>query len=78
LRPYNCCDIIFSIKANPFCRVCPYHFYGICNQHELIAGCVTGKIYVLFMIRIRNLHFLEIEDLGTKFELLVSHYRLSY
>ena len=22
--------------------------YGICNEHELISGCVTGKIHVIF------------------------------
>jgi len=27
----------------------------------LISGCVTGKISVLFMISVTNLHFSEIE-----------------
>ena len=35
---------LFSMGVNPFSVVCPFHFYGICNQHELTSGCVTGKI----------------------------------
>ena len=34
----------FSIGSNPFSGVCPFHFYGICNEQELASGCVTGKI----------------------------------
>ncbi len=25
------CDIIFSIRANPFDRVCPFRFFDICK-----------------------------------------------
>ncbi len=32
--------------------VCPFHFYGICNEHELISGCAFGKkAHVLQIIR---------------------------
>ena len=35
--------ISFLIGANPFSRVCPFHFYDICNRHELISECANGK-----------------------------------
>jgi len=47
LRPQNCCDIVFQkgqILLTGFAFLIFYGFYGICNQHELISGCVTGKI----------------------------------
>jgi hypothetical protein len=31
------------------------------------SGCVIGKISVLFMISVTNLHFSEIEGSGSKF-----------
>ena len=34
----------FSIRANPFHRVCLFHFYGICNRNELTFACCSGKI----------------------------------
>ena len=58
--------ISFFNRANPFRRVCPLIFIDICNEQELISGCVTGKIYVLFMISVTNLHFSEIEGSGPK------------
>jgi len=67
-----------STRANPFRRVCPFRFYGICNEQESDSACVYGKISVLFMISVKHLHFSEIEGSGTKFVFLVSHYRLSY
>jgi hypothetical protein len=43
--------ISFFSKANPFRRVCLFDFErtlcDICNQHELISGCVTGIYNVL-------------------------------
>jgi len=36
--------ISFSNRANLFLRVCPIHFYDICNQHELTSGCGYGKV----------------------------------
>jgi hypothetical protein len=36
--------LLFSIRADPFSGVCPYHFYGICNEQELASACVYGKI----------------------------------
>jgi len=46
---HNFQNIVFSyiVRANPFHKVCPFHCYGICNQHELISGCVTGKVSVI-------------------------------
>ncbi len=34
----------FWIRANPFSGFCPFHFYNICNEQELISGCNTGKV----------------------------------
>jgi len=38
---------LFSMGVNPFSVVCPFHFYGICNQYRLFSGGDTGKISVL-------------------------------
>jgi len=34
-------------RANPFSGFALFDFIDICNQHELISGCVTGKISVI-------------------------------
>jgi len=31
--------ISFFNRANPFHRVCPFHFYGICKTFSLDSGC---------------------------------------
>jgi hypothetical protein len=41
--PVRSCDIVFSIRANPFDRFCPFHFYGNCSEQELISGCSNGR-----------------------------------
>jgi len=56
----------FFVRANPSTRVCPIHFYGICNEQELASGCATGKISVLFMISVSNLQYSDIEGSGPK------------
>ena len=47
IRGLNYLGYRFSIRANPFSGVCLFDFVvglcDICNQHELISGCVTGK-----------------------------------
>ena len=35
----------FSIRANPFHRVCLFDFIDICNEQELISGCCSGKVF---------------------------------
>jgi len=47
----NSCDIVFSIRVNPSYGVCPFHFYGICNEQESDSACVYGKIQSLEMRR---------------------------
>jgi hypothetical protein len=42
----------YLIRANPFRRFCPFHFYGMCNRHELISGC-AGYLC--------NIHFTSIQ-----------------
>jgi hypothetical protein len=54
------------MRADPFYRVRPLIFYGICNQHVLNLSRDTGKIPVLFIISVTNLHFSEIEGSGPK------------
>ena len=47
LRPYNCCDIVFQkgqILLTGFDPLLFRQILDICNQHELISGCVTGKV----------------------------------
>ena len=51
-------------KGKSFSGVCPFDFYGICNEQELASGCVYGKISVLFMISDGNLHFSVFEGSG--------------
>jgi hypothetical protein len=46
-RPAKMLLCRFSIGANPFHRVCPFCFYDICNEQELIPGCATGKVYAI-------------------------------
>jgi hypothetical protein len=29
--------------SKSFYQVCPFDFYDICNQHELISGCAAGN-----------------------------------
>jgi hypothetical protein len=43
-----------------------YGFYDICNQYRLFSDGDTGKISVLFMISVTNLHFSEIKGTGSK------------
>ena len=42
--------LAISIRNQPKMPAIPV--YGICNQPVLISGCVTGKIFVLFMISV--------------------------
>ena len=58
--------ISFSIGANPFYRVCLFHFCDICNEQEMISACVYGKISVLVMISVINLQLSAIEGTGPK------------
>jgi len=37
-------DIVFSIRANLFQMVCPFHFYDICKKVRVDSGCAYGKI----------------------------------
>ena len=41
----------FSIRANPFREVCPFDFYGICNEQESDSACVYGKISQIWHTR---------------------------
>ena len=59
------CDIVF-LRANQFRMVCPFHFYDICNPIRVDSGYYTGKVSVIFMISVTNLHFSEIEGSGPK------------
>jgi hypothetical protein len=59
-------------RGKSFSGVCPFHFDDICNQHVLILECVTGKVSVLFMISVINLHFSIIEGSGKESALLAS------
>ena len=34
----------FSVRANPFQGVCPFHFDNICNEQKFMLGCAYGKI----------------------------------
>ena len=56
--------LAISIRNQPKMPAIPV--YGICNQPVLISGCAYGKISVLFMISVTNLHFSEIEGSGPK------------
>ena len=56
--------ISFFNKGKSVSGVCPFQLYGICNQHELASGCAYGKVSVIFMISVTNLHFSEIEGSG--------------
>ena len=58
--------ISFFNGASPFSGVCPFHFYDICNEQKSDSACVYGKISVLFMISVTNLHFSEIKGTGPK------------
>ncbi len=41
----NCLEYRFSIRANPFQRVCSFRFYGVCNQNHLTLGWAFDKLY---------------------------------
>ncbi len=72
LRLEIICDIIFSIRANPFSGVCSFQFYGICNQYELNLSRGTGKRSVFFLFSVINLHFPEIEASSTEAQTISS------
>ena len=44
--------ISFFNRANPFSGFALFDFIDICNQHELISACVTGKISGIYVLHI--------------------------
>jgi len=44
----------------------------ICDEQESDSACVYGKISVLFMISVTNLHFSEIKGTGPTSQLLTT------
>ena len=44
------CVISSFNRAYPFRRVCPFHFYGICNQYRLFSDGDIGKVSVTLMM----------------------------
>ncbi len=52
----------FSIRANPFYRVCSFHFDDICKPVRVDSGCVYARYLVLLIqnITICNLDVLVI------------------